>query len=1002
MKKINIEPGAFPFRVIEGPEESRYLTWVRNHSNYLAQRGFVDYLRIVAVLIRGILINFATLLPHLFLAALAVALLYGGMLSDWRDQVVDERAAAVAAGTLGGDQADEAKEATDSGAGELFLTRPVKGDDTWVAWVQNRARTTAPYVLTPIVILLALAYYLLFPMVIRLFKVMTAKRTLQSGRESSVKQRDGYELSFSYSLVAIMAVAALETLPLLLHHFHYLEHGMRDMMSAVAGGSAIMAVSATGKVISKLGKAKLKVAVVLLGILGLVPPLLVILHAGDFVVYSENFETPWWALLVIPGLLFLGSVVAVIVGWGRTSTRELRFLGGIFVLVAAASFALYAVTDYIDTPWKFILVMALEVWAFCWLAVDVNLTSVLGMYRDRLASAYLVGENTDGDVDIEEDIDLTDICLHEAMSVAPYHLVNVTHNLQASKDISIRERNSDFFIFSKRFCGGERTGYCRSESLEQVFPQMDLATAMGISAAAAAPNMGANTSAGLVALMTMLNIRLGYWVPNPGLVTKELVERDLAIKDPADRAAALQRWGAVLPAGEYPNDSSIQGRLEKMVAAANQKPAQRIAHKNLAFNFEEVFAQELEEVHARWVNAYGNPTAVREAHNSRQPSPQHGLIGIGYSGGGIRSATVNMGLTQAFEEAGVFDQADYISSVSGGGYFASSVSTLMRAKTKLYSEIEGDVSIEKGDQALRLRVRGADEEDEPTEAVYSFRPNVRLSDEVKTGKLSAGDPLTNQFVERANLKRRFAWRVRPTALWRELGSRLDEIAPWVNLSDGGHIENLAAIELLRRRCRFVIVGDAAADPKMFFGNLATLLRYARIDLGIEITIDLSEMRLHDPVARLPREDDDPLEVSARTSKPLNSGRQFAIGRIRYPNETTEGYFLYFKSSCVGDEEEIIQQYRNTNPSFPHESTADQFFSEGQFEAYRALGYHMGKAALAFAPGEGADRFRPWFAQGKNVSDFFTDWFQGIEAAVARRRNAHETPATAVREGTDQA
>ena len=70
MKDINVKPGEFPYKLSEGPDESRYLTWVRNHSNYMAERGFLDYMRIVAVLVRGILINFLTLLPYFLLAAL--------------------------------------------------------------------------------------------------------------------------------------------------------------------------------------------------------------------------------------------------------------------------------------------------------------------------------------------------------------------------------------------------------------------------------------------------------------------------------------------------------------------------------------------------------------------------------------------------------------------------------------------------------------------------------------------------------------------------------------------------------------------------------------------------------------------------------------------------------------------------------------------------------------------------------------------------------------------
>jgi hypothetical protein len=48
-----------------------------------------------------------------------------------------------------------------------------------------------------------------------------------------------------------------------------------------------------------------------------------------------------------------------------------------------------------------------------------------------------------------------------------------------------------------------------------------------------------------------------------------------------------------------------------------------------------------------------------------------------------------------------------------------------------------------------------------------------------------------------------------------------------------------------------------------------------------------------------------------------------------------------KLSLTGNEGEFIRRYRFDDPVFPHQSTADQFFSETQFEAYRALGEHVG-------------------------------------------------------------
>ncbi|MEM7429941.1 MAG: hypothetical protein AAF441_28065 [Pseudomonadota bacterium] len=179
-----------------------------------------------------------------------------------------------------------------------------------------------------------------------------------------------------------------------------------------------------------------------------------------------------------------------------------------------------------------------------------------------------------------------------------------------------------------------------------------------------------------------------------------------------------------------------------------------------------------------------------------------------------------------------------------------------------------------------------------------------------------------------SLNDRFDWRVRPTAFLRELLMLLDEKHRWVNLSDGGHIENLAGMELLRRRCRFIIIGDGEADPNLHFNGLARLIQFARIDLGVEIVIDLEELRLN---------------------KLRRSTKHYAIGNIYYPRDgdipPEIGQLIYLKSSFTGDEDEMIQEYRNRKPAFPHESTADQMFEEDQFEAYHSLGQHIASTAL---------------------------------------------------------
>lgn len=75
-----------------------------------------------------------------------------------------------------------------------------------------------------------------------------------------------------------------------------------------------------------------------------------------------------------------------------------------------------------------------------------------------------------------------------------------------------------------------------------------------------------------------------------------------------------------------------------------------------------------------------------------------------------------------------------------------------------------------------------------------------------------------------------------------------------------------------------------------------------------------------------------------------SHSHWAVGEIHYGDQTC-GHLLYFKSSLSGDENPYVVNYRTHHPAFPHESTANQFFTETQFEAYRALGYHVANAAF---------------------------------------------------------
>ena len=75
-------------------------------------------------------------------------------------------------------------------------------------------------------------------------------------------------------------------------------------------------------------------------------------------------------------------------------------------------------------------------------------------------------------------------------------------------------------------------------------------------------------------------------------------------------------------------------------------------------------------VRAAPVAAGDNPAAAA----GQAPEPV--LTGLALSGGGIRSATLSLGLLQALARRGALPQIDYLSTVSGGGYAGSFVASL--------------------------------------------------------------------------------------------------------------------------------------------------------------------------------------------------------------------------------------------------------------------------------------------------------------------------------------
>ena len=178
-------------------------------------------------------------------------------------------------------------------------------------------------------------------------------------------------------------------------------------------------------------------------------------------------------------------------------------------------------------------------------------------------------------------------------------------------------------------------------------------------------------------------------------------------------------------------------------------------------------------------------------------------------------------------------------------------------------------------------------------------------------------------------------------LYEMLGRGLTEKRLQVHLSDGGHFENLGLYELVHRRCRYIIVSDAAADPNFSFSDLAKAIEMVRVDFGAEIEIDVSDLRP---------------QGANKCSK-----HAFALGKITYNptgpgDEAEEAHLLYIKTALIDNLTQDIYGYQRAHKAFPDETTADQFFSEPQFEAYRELGFLLGSLVCGKKDVNNMERF----------------------------------------------
>ena len=231
--------------------------------------------------------------------------------------------------------------------------------------------------------------------------------------------------------------------------------------------------------------------------------------------------------------------------------------------------------------------------------------------------------------------------------------------------------------------------------------------------------------------------------------------------------------------------------------------------------------------------------------------------------------------------------------------------------------------------------------------------NVRLGRWWQSGMMSSSAPARGHFVGKLARK-----------LFETQAYLFDELfatfygtrRPLQYLSDGGHFENTAVYELLRkeRNIRLIVVCDCGCDPKYEFEDLANLVRLARIDFGVEIEVDRSVAEddhlktvFGKPEDFLPHKDG----VAPGDTKCALLLNVYHTPESRTANRP-DAHIIVLKPRLISGAAVDLLQYHSTRPAFPQEPTADQFYDEAQWESYRRLGLEIATRVFGVGNSQG--------------------------------------------------
>ncbi|HEX6949944.1 MAG TPA: hypothetical protein VF127_10120, partial [Nitrospira sp.] len=166
------------------------------------------------------------------------------------------------------------------------------------------------------------------------------------------------------------------------------------------------------------------------------------------------------------------------------------------------------------------------------LVININKFSLHSIYRNRLIRAYLGASrlkqyhqkrrpNLFTGFDPDDNIQLHELARPHHVMRKPFHILNIAINLVRSENLAWQQRKAQSFTASPLFCGSWNLGYRRSSdygisALLRKPKAISLGTALAISGAAASPNMGYHSAPPVTFLLAFFNVRLGWWLGNPG------------------------------------------------------------------------------------------------------------------------------------------------------------------------------------------------------------------------------------------------------------------------------------------------------------------------------------------------------------------------------------------------------------------------------------------------------------------------------------------------------